>query len=265
MNDKVTELLQSMRAELKEYMATDEGWAAWLTKAAMLHQYSAGNVTLMLSQRRTVSTVMGYKAWQKAGRQVKVGEKGLAILAPMVKKEQDEKGTDRVVATWYRIVYVFDVEQTEGEPFLPTKRMDTASHPEALATLWAYAEGKGLEVQLADTGAAGGYITKERIVLSDQVEVDQRLRTLVHELAHHELGHVGDPCKTGALKELEAESVAYVVASILGLPAKDFSLPYLAAWAGERAEYYGEALKAGSAESIIRVTRVLLGVLGAAE
>ena len=40
---------------------------------------------------------------------------------------------------------------------------------------------------------------------------------------------------------------------------------YLASWAGERAEYYGEALKAGSAESIIRVTRVLLGALGAAE
>ena len=60
------------------------------------------------------------------------------------------------------------------------------------------------------------------------------VKTLIHEAAHVLL-HQAPPGRDlpRPLKEVEAESVAYVVASVHGMPTDDYSFPYVAGWAGE--------------------------------
>ena len=55
--------------------------------------------------------VAGYREWQDLGRQVRKGEHGIALLAPVTVKD-NETGETRVVNT--RTVTVFDVTQTEA-------------------------------------------------------------------------------------------------------------------------------------------------------
>src|SRR5260221_4396155 len=65
-----------------EKLADSETFAAWLRARAAFHDYSFGNLCLIVSQRPDASRVAGYKAWQKLGRQVRRGEHGIRILAP---------------------------------------------------------------------------------------------------------------------------------------------------------------------------------------
>ena len=50
--------------------------------SAKLRGYSTGNILLILSQAPWASQVAGYRTWKQLGRQVRAGEKGIAILAP---------------------------------------------------------------------------------------------------------------------------------------------------------------------------------------
>src|SRR5712691_6834205 len=69
-------------AEAVEKLADSDTFAAWLRARAAFHDYSFQNLCLIVSQRPDASRVAGYKTWQKLGRQVKRGEKGIRILAP---------------------------------------------------------------------------------------------------------------------------------------------------------------------------------------
>src|SRR4051812_45475705 len=103
-------------------MATSEGFAAWLRARAMFHEYSFNNCVLIAMQRPDASQVAGYKAWQKLGRQVGKGERGIRILAPMVGKvdvETDHGTESRARVFGFKCVSLFDVSQTDGDD-LPT-------------------------------------------------------------------------------------------------------------------------------------------------
>jgi hypothetical protein len=56
------------------------------------------------------------------------------------------------------------------------------------------------------------------------------LKTLVHETAHAILHGSGDHHDTPT-KEVEAESVAFIVSHVLGLDTSAYSFPYVAHWA----------------------------------
>src|SRR4029077_14040076 len=102
-------------AEAVERMADSETFAAWLRARATFHDYSFGNVCLIVSQRPDATQVAGYKTWQKFGRQVRKGERGIRILPPCAVKRENELG-DEVRSLFFRTVSVFDVAQTDGEP-----------------------------------------------------------------------------------------------------------------------------------------------------
>ena len=61
------------------------------------------------------------------------------------------------------------------------------------------------------------------------MEQTQTVKTFVHEIAHSIL-HV-DSDKSREQKEVEAESVAYVVCQALGIDSSDYTFGYLAGWA----------------------------------
>src|SRR5262249_33643204 len=102
-------------------LVSSDSWTKWLESRARFHDYSLGNTLLIAFQRPDATQVAGYKTWQSMGRQVRKGEKGIAILAPMVRRvKDDETGEYRDVLdddgrriVRFRTVYVFDIAQTE--------------------------------------------------------------------------------------------------------------------------------------------------------
>ncbi|MDP9334501.1 MAG: hypothetical protein M3Q30_14530 [Actinomycetota bacterium] len=73
-----------------------------------------------------------YKAWQALGRHVNKGARGIAIFAPLPRRVEDDNDERRRVLTGFKVVRVFDISQTGGEP-LPTLTVpDVAGSSEAL-------------------------------------------------------------------------------------------------------------------------------------
>jgi hypothetical protein len=61
---------------------------------ARFHHYSWLNVCLIASQRPTATRVAGFQTWRSLKRHVRRGEKGIAILAPMVARRDREGDVD---------------------------------------------------------------------------------------------------------------------------------------------------------------------------
>ena len=89
---------QEAREQLEravEALAQSEGWAAWVRTRATFRQYSLSNQFLIAMQCPDATRVAGFKAWQKLGRQVRKGERGIRILAPRTYKAKDDAGNCR--------------------------------------------------------------------------------------------------------------------------------------------------------------------------
>jgi DNA primase catalytic core len=242
--DPVERLHKQLQDSLQQ-LVTSEDWQRALTVAASFHNYSFANSQLIWTQSLargfTPSRVAGYRAWQALDRHVRRGEQGIQILAPLIRKITPENGEEeerRVVG--FRVVHVFDLAQTEGEPL-----------PEVPATLvqgdlpsqWEQVSGlitdTGFNLQVADLdrlGEANGITEWQHrdVVVRASLPGAQRFKTAVHELAHirlHEPTSDARPSCRGIV-EVEAESVAYMVCAGLGIDSAGYSLPYVASWSG---------------------------------
>ena len=216
-------------------------YAAYLAAMAKFHDYSAGNVILILKQRPDASRVAGYNAWKsKHKRYVKRGESGITILAPcpyereetIIKDGQEE--TKIRSGVFFRAATVFDVSQTDGEP-LPEIVTELDSKVGGYERMIAAMEAVSpVPVRYGDTGGAsrGYYSRGASIVVKAGMPELQTLKTLIHEIAHAKLHSDKAGVKGYAAAEVEAESVAYVVCSRYGLPADDYSFGYIAGWSG---------------------------------
>jgi antirestriction protein ArdC len=241
------ELMTAKVAELR----TSEDWVAWLNVASKFHRYSFLNVWLMHCEAEDrgmepLTHVAGFKRWLEMDRCVRKGEKGLSIFAPLLRRiRPDEEGFDperpnRQRLYGFRLTSVFDVQQTDGKP-LPERPEPTYPEGEVaeglLDRLTAFAESIGFPVEYGETGHANGYTspTEHKIVLSaTKLTTDARkARTLIHEIGHALLHTEGDYDYRGHrdLAETEAESVAYVTGTYLGIDMKDYSFHYVADWA----------------------------------
>jgi antirestriction protein ArdC len=77
------------------------------------HALSPKNQILLIMQRPSVSFVGGFQQWKKAGRQVRKGEKSLALWIPIAgKKADEESGEDS--RPLFRLASVFDITQTDA-------------------------------------------------------------------------------------------------------------------------------------------------------
>ena len=239
-------------------LVTTESWQAFLDVQAKFHDYSPNNCMLIAMQMPTATRVAGYKTWQKLGRQVRKGEKAIHILAPRTYTKAKADGAEEI-KLYFRGVCVFDVSQTDGDelPSITTELEGDAAIAE-LGAMLELAEAEGLDVVIQDTGAAGGWIDKSgKIAISDQKQATAAARTMAHELAHHFCGHMGSDLDT-AHKELEAESVAYVVMSRLGFECGAMSFGYVAAWAQGDTKAAQATIKA-SAGRINKAAKQIIG------
>src|SRR5215207_8039177 len=126
---------------------------AYLSAQARFHQYSFGNVLLILAQKPDATRVAGYRTWQSLDRHVKKGEKAIRIISPAYYKrrevdEQTGEDVERQV-TFFRSAAVFDYSQTEGKPLpeVPVPVLDSEAGGELAARLEDVARDEGLTVQ----------------------------------------------------------------------------------------------------------------------
>ncbi|UYV13471.1 MAG: ArdC-like ssDNA-binding domain-containing protein [Phycisphaera sp.] len=231
--DALDELANALEAGNSEQLD------AFLAAMARFHAYSSRNILLILSQKPDATRVAGFRTWQTLGRQVKKGEKGIAILAPMLvrktghAKETDD-GDDPERILRFRVVHVFDMSQTEGEP-LPEPERVSGDPREHLNRLETFVVQAGIELEYADDlGSAEGTSSGGMIRIKRGLPPAERFSVLVHEMAH-EILHQGEgverPDKT--VRETEAEAVAHVVGRAIGLETRTSSSDYIRLYRGD--------------------------------
>ena len=241
----------------------DEGYSdeltALLKTMARFHKYSWHNVCLIASQRPTATRVAGFQTWRTMGRFVRKGEKGIAILAPIIGRREAESARDNARSVvGFRAAYVFDVEQTDGEP-LPTPSEASGDPGVKTTSLQAAILGQGIALEsVDDLGGALGTSSGGRIQLLNCLSPAMEFTTLVHEYAHELLHRADDRPASRDTRELEAEAVAFVVGGAVGLNTSDASRDYILLYRGDR-----EAL-AGSLDRIQRAASVILAAISAA-
>jgi antirestriction protein ArdC len=231
---------------------------------AMVHfpNYSFGNVLLIARQKPEATNVAGMWAWNQLGRRVKRGEKGIAILAPMIgksrkkKEETDDADAKQSALLGFRRVYVWDVSQTDGTP-LPELDKVTGEAGASLDRLREYVNVQGITLAYDESiapalGMAGGTTIR---ILPGQTQPEE-FSTLVHELAHLMLKH-GErrTATTKTIRETEAEAVAFVVGKGIGLTTSTASADYINLYHGNA------ALLMESLEAVQQTAAVILAAL----
>lgn len=225
--------LKELGAKLEE-LKTTEGWKAWLRTASYFHEYSMGNCVLIWSQRPAATRVAGYKAWQKMGRQVNKGERGIRIMAPMM--IVDRSGDEDAHILRFRAVSVFDIAQTSGDPLPEDEIWGRVSVPDGTTfeqLMERVNERSDIMAWTAPAGPARGWTTFDPTVVTVvESSPPAMVRTLLHEL-----GHAHDPdldiksyAQHRGTDELVAEASAWLVGQWLGIEMDEPSCVYLAGW-----------------------------------
>jgi antirestriction protein ArdC len=225
--------LNRLAADLEQ--GKSEELTRFLSMMARFHRYGFGNIMLIQGQRPEATRVAGYNTWRSLGRQVRKGEKGITIVAPMVFRDEHSGNGKEDTVVRFKATHVFDVSQTEGEP-LPEPRSfrgDPGHFTERLRALVA-SHGIALSYE-QDLGSANGRSFGGKIEILANLEPAEEFAVMVHEFAH-ELLHQGETAVRGdsATRETEAEAVAFVVGHAVGLDAGTSSSDYIQLHRGDR-------------------------------
>ena len=240
-------LSQLLKEGVKDYFQSDT-YKQYLTTMSKFHNYSPRNIQLILMQNPEASHVASFKKWKdEFERSVNKGEKALRIFAPMTLKRRDPKTNEPLLDengneqtfTSFKLVPVFDVSQTDGKE-LPKPIYELEGTYEDYGNLYKSAkevsEANGVPLSFSkDTKGSNGFysVTNNEIVIKQGMSEQQTLKTIFHEMAHSDL-HNMEKLQETPLKrstaELQAESVAFVVASHYGLDTSEYSFGYLATW-----------------------------------
>jgi antirestriction protein ArdC len=245
--------IKTLMQQLEE--GHSEAFTSYLAAMSRFHRYSFGNVLEIARQRPDATSVAGFHTWNQFGRHVKRGEKGIRILAPIVriKHEQDAATERSSIVAGFRAAYVFDVSQTEGDD-LPEPAKATGEVGERRGLLFTFLDQQGIQIEYNEAIApAQGVSYGGRIALRPGQAPAEELATLIHETGH-ELLHRGDrrAKTTKTVRELEAEAVAFVVGQTLGLQMGTTSADYIKLYNGD------PQMLAQSLEAIQSVSAVIL-------
>ena len=218
----------------------------YLDFCSMFHRYSFRNRILIWCYKPDATLVAGFRAWQKMGRQVKKGASGIPIFAPMtIKKqteldEETEDDLDDKNFLRFKVVYVFDVSQTEGDSLPDLDTLAVCGGTRLLGALENFTKAQGIGLtymsdKSLDFLNAAGVSARGRIQIKSSLNESQRFYILSHELAH-ELLHDLQARRTLStkVKELEADATAYVVSRHFGLQTQ--SSVYLALYRVEEVD-----------------------------
>ena len=252
----------------------------YLRTMSRFHRYSLNNTILIWLQNPGASRVAGFRAWQEMGRYVKRGEHGITIFAPapfktIIQQKQIDPDTQQVIlgrdgkpvmteqeikVPAYKAVTVFDIAQTDGEPLpeIVTPLTGDVEHYEAFLEALRRSAPVPMAIEPIEDGSNGFFSLKEqRIVVRAGMSQAQTVETSIHEAAHslvHNYAVTEERPKDRPTMELEADSIAFVVAGAFGLETGDCSFGYIASWCAEKA---ADKLRA-SLETIVETSNRLI-------
>ncbi|WP_022846776.1 ArdC-like ssDNA-binding domain-containing protein [Desulfurobacterium sp. TC5-1] len=222
-----------------------------------LSRYSATNIWLIYSQKPDATFVAGMKEWNRLGRKIRKGERGIAILAPIVKlieKEVESEIVKEEKVVGFKAVYVWDISQTEG------REIKELRFAEPLTGNWNYKKYLkifGVPVQEDRLYGPKGTTDGFTIFIEKKLSEAHKTKTLFHELVHLRYHFGNRKHEKTSIKELEAETAAMVICSAIGLDSSEYSLDYLSAWASEENKEIEKAIYNGFlyAREIIKTIR----------
>ena len=264
--ETIDKAIETMNKGVYEYLDS-ERFKTLLDTMSKFHDYSLNNTLMILEQNPHATHLAGYNKWQQDfNRQVKRGEKGLMIWMPVeikVKENHyvlDENGNRilgddgkfkreevEVKKRTFKIGYTFDVSQTEqieGKEVIelsPVKELEgnVKDYPTLTKALMEISPVP-IKIEAFKASAKGCYnsLTNEIKIQPDMSEA-QTIKTMIHEIAHsivhsdenlNQLKQKDNVEFSKNEKEVQAESIAYIVSSHLGIDTSDYSFPYVATW-----------------------------------
>jgi len=257
---KIDAILKQLKDGV-EGIQQSERFRLFLSTMAKFHDYSIGNLILIMIQKPEATRVAGFNTWKDMGRWVKSGEKGIAILAPVMpprptcpkcgakirkgvrfcpqcgEQIETDEGFE-ATPHYFKVVYVFDLSQTEGKPIpeFDVPSLTGEANEELFNKALTLARAQGLEVSFEprpdqDSSIKGFYSGKLIWVRPEEPHA-QQLKTLLHELAHYYSEGVFQIPRRDA--ETIAESAAFAVGAHFGFDSGVRSFPYVAVWAQDK-------------------------------
>lgn len=258
-NKDTKALAEHLKEGMKNYLDSDQ-FKSFLDTMSKFHNYSLNNIHLLKMQNPNVTQVASFNKWKTDfERTVKKGSKALKIWVPYQVKTkipdkqkeltfgQPEKEMDQkeITVTRFKLGNVFDVSQTEGKE-LPKAIHELTGSVKDYEDLYRAAKAVSMDNQVPISfeeikreNTRGYYSPSEnRIVISKKLKGEEHiLKTIFHEMAHADL-HKETNAQYGddqyRKQELQAESVAYVVASHFGFDTSSYSFGYLAIWSKDK-------------------------------
>ncbi len=250
---KIDDVLKRLKGGV-DSIQQSETFRKFLLTMSKFHDYSIGNLILIMLQKPEATRVAGFNTWKDLGRWVKKGEKGIAILAPCMPpkgtkpeppvtetREEDaeiQEEETEIRPIYFKVVYVFDVSQTEGKP-LPeydVPSLTGEANEELFEQVMRLSKVEGLEVSFEprsqqDPDIKGVYYGKSIWVKPDESRA-QQLKTLLHEMAHYFSEGVFRISRSDA--ETIAESAAFTIGAHYGFDTGTRSFPYVAIWSKDK-------------------------------
>ena len=258
-NKDTKALAEHLKEGMKNYLDSEQ-FKSFLDTMSKFHNYSLNNIHLLKMQNPNVSRVASFNKWKTDfDRTVKKGSKALKIWVPYQVKtkipvnqkelsfspSENEMEEKEVTVTRFKLGNVFDVSQTEGKE-LPKAINELTGDVKDYEDLYRAAKAVSIDNQVPISfeeikrESANGYYSPDenRIVISKGLKGQEHiLKTIFHEMAHSDL-HRGTNAQYGddqyRKQELQAESVAYVVANHFGFDTSSYSFGYLAIWAKDK-------------------------------
>ena len=266
--ERLKEITDSIETGIKELFESDK-YKSYLQTMSRFHKYSLNNTMLISMQKPDATLVAGFNKWRDGfSRYVKKGEKGIKIIAPTPYKIKEEREkldpqtkapildasgkvqTEEVEIQipMFRVVSVFDVSQTEGEP-LPTLASNLTGNVEQFEVFMEAVKRTApvpIEIKPMSEDTDGYYhIEDKRIAIREGMSEVQTISAAIHEVAHSLLHNremekelQAQQCenkkpmkpKDRNTEEVEAESISFAVCSYYGIQTAENSLGYIATW-----------------------------------
>ncbi|WP_313527654.1 YodL domain-containing protein [Anaerotignum sp.] len=266
--ERLKEITDSIEAGIKELFESDK-YKSYLQTMSRFHKYSLNNTMLISMQKPDATFVAGFNKWRDGfSRYVKKGEKSIKIIAPTpykIKEEREKLDPQtkaplldasgkvqteevKIQMPMFRVVSVFDVSQTEGEP-LPTLASNLTGNVEQFDVFMEAVNRTApvpIEIKPMSEDTDGYYhIEDKRIAIREGMSEVQTISAAIHEVAHSLLhnremekelqaqqGENKKPIKPKDrnTEEVEAESISFAVCSYYGIQTAENSLGYIATW-----------------------------------
>jgi hypothetical protein len=299
-DSKLSELHERL-VHAVEALVSGEDWKRALTFAAHFRSRSFNNSLLIWAQHSAAfdagtvpepvpTCVAGFQQWHKLGRSVMAGQRGYMIFAPRTARFATSTPLD--VASWRRLdprerprpgevvrsgmvgarpAYVWDISQTDGPPVaeLPRPRVLQGAAPDGLwEGLASIVDADGFALSLvADAASISGAngqtdFSRRRVAVRGDMDAAARTKTLAHELAHVRLhGPDHEALAHRGIGEVEAESVALMIAAAHRMDTRDYTVPYVAGWASTVPDSDAVAVVQQTGERVRRTAVAMLDAL----